>query len=246
MNDPQLHELAWMLVASAENSNLDWRSNVGYIEYNVEGNAAENRGYTGGVVGFTSKTHDMLLLIRKYVAAAPTNNPLAAYLPALAKVDGTSSSAGLGVPFVAAWKTAAKDPRFVEAQISLADAMYFQPAVTQAIADGLGPLGQFAYFDAMVMHGPGSDAMSFGGIRAAAARAAKTPGQGGNEKAFISAFLDARVRAMKAEDGHSDTSRVDTAQRVFLNAGNLTLQLPLTWSVYGDRYRVTSISLPTT
>ena len=244
LTDPTLHELAWMLVSSAENSNLTWRDNVGYIEYNVEGNSSENRGYTGGIVGFTSKTHDMLLLVQQYVAAAPTNNPLAAYLPALKKVDGTSSKSGLGSAFVSAWKAAGKDPRFAQAQVDLADSMYFQPAVEQAKKDGLGALGQFAYFDAMVMHGPGSDSLSFGGIRSAALKKAKTPAQGGDEATYLNAFLNARVTAMKAEEGHSDVSRIETAQRVFLKAGNLDLALPLTWSVYGDTYTVTKITLP--
>ncbi|MEV6940302.1 chitosanase, partial [Streptomyces sp. NPDC051132] len=37
---------------------------------------------------------------------------------------------------------------------------------------------------------------------------------------------------------HSDTSRVDTAQRVFLRAGNLDLDTPLDWKVYGDGYHI--------
>ena len=36
----------------------------------------------------------------------------------------------------------------------------------------------------------------------------------------------------------SDTSRVDTAQRVFLQAGNLDLNTPLSWKVYGDSYTI--------
>lgn len=237
--DPALRDVAFQILCSAENSSLNWRGQYGYIEYNVEGNAAENRGYTAGIMGFTSKTHDMLVLVRNYVAAAPTNNLLAPYLPALQRVDGSSSTSGLGAGFVAAWKASAADARFRKAQDDLADSMYFTPAVTQAISDGLGPLGQFAYFDAMVMHGPGSDSMSFGGIRAAALRAARTPAAGGDQSAYLNAFLNARVAAMKAEEGHSDVSRVETAQRVWLRAGNLTLTLPLTWSVYGDRYTIT-------
>jgi chitosanase len=31
---------------------------------------------------------------------------------------------------------------------------------------------------------------------------------------------------------------VDTAQRVFLRQGNLDLNPPLTWSVYGDRFEI--------
>jgi chitosanase len=43
---------------------------------------------------------------------------------------------------------------------------------------------------------------------------------------------------MKLEEAHSDTSRVDTAQRVFLNQGNLDLNTPLRWKVYGEAYSI--------
>ncbi len=38
--------------------------------------------------------------------------------------------------------------------------------------------------------------------------------------------------AMKEEEARSDTSRVDTAQWVFLNAGNFDLNTPLKWKVH--------------
>jgi chitosanase len=88
------------------------------------------------------------------------------------------------------------------------------------------------------MHGPGDDADSFGGIRAAAMRKAKTPADGGDEVTYLNAFLDARVAAMKMEQGHTDTTRVDTMQRVFVKAGNLDLGLPLRFRVYGDSYKI--------
>ena len=116
--------------------------------------------------------------------------------------------------------------------------MYFNPSVSQAKADGLRALGQFCYYDAIVMHGPGSDPVSFGGIRKTAMKHAKTPAQGGNETTYLNAFLDARKAAMKTEEAHSDTSRVDTEQRVFLKAGNLDLQPPLKWKTYGDPYHI--------
>lgn len=241
LTSPALREVAFQILGSAENSSLNWRAQYGYIEYDVEGNAAENRGYTAGIMGFTSKTHDMLVLVEQYARAAPRRNPLARYLPALRRVDGTSSRRGLGTPFVRAWRAAAGDPRFRAAQDRLAERMYFRPAVRQAVADGLGPLGQFAYFDAMVMHGPGGDRLSFGGIRAAARRAAATPATGGDQRRYVNAFLDARVRAMRAEVAHGDVSRVETAQRRFLRAGNLAMRLPLRWSVYGDAYAITSV-----
>ena len=65
--------------------------------------------------------------------------------------------------------------------------------VSQGKSDGLRALGQFAYYDAIVMHGAGSDATSFGGIRRRALRKAKPPAQGGDEMTYLNAFLDARV-----------------------------------------------------
>ncbi|MFD9811286.1 chitosanase, partial [[Kitasatospora] papulosa] len=64
------------------------------------------------------------------------------------------------------------------------------------------------------------------------------PPLGGHETVYLDAFLDARVWAMEQEEAHSDTSRVDTAQRVFLRNGNLDLDPPLDWKVYGDSFHI--------
>src|SRR5207245_6016527 len=101
-------------------------------------------------------------------------------------------------------------------------------------------LGQFIYYDAIVMHGPGSDPVSFGGIRATAIKEAKPPSQGGDLVTYLNAFLDARKAAMLTEEAHSDTSRVDTEQRVFLNNRNFDLTPPVRWKTYGDPYDILS------
>src|SRR5208282_3424489 len=95
LKDPAKKEIAMELVSSAENSSLDWKAQYGYIEYNVEKNERENRGYTGGIIGFTSKTHDMLELVEYYDKIAP-GNVLEKYLAPLKQADGTSSKKGLG------------------------------------------------------------------------------------------------------------------------------------------------------
>jgi chitosanase len=100
--------------------------------------------------------------------------------------------------------------------------------------DRLRALGQFVYFDAAVMHG----LSGLRAIRAAALRTAKTPAQGGDELAYLNAFLNARVAEMRTEEAHSDVSRVETAQRLFLRRSNLDLTAPLNWQVYGDNYRI--------
>jgi chitosanase len=230
--DPHMKDIAMRLVSSAENSSLNWRAQYGYLE-----DIGDGRGYTGGIIGFCSGTSDMLALVELYTSRVP-GNVLAKYLPALRRVDGTDSHAGLDPTVPADWRTAARDPHFQQAQNDERDRAYFNPSVSQAKADGLNALGQFIYYDAIVMHGPGDDRMSFGGIRRTAMAHAKTPAQGGDERAYLDAFLDARKAAMQTEEAHHDTSRVDTAQRVFLDNGNLNLNPPLTWQVYGDSYKI--------
>lgn len=229
---PAKKDIAMQIVSSAENSSLNWRAQYAYIE-----DIDDGRGYTAGIIGFCSGTGDMLDLVELYSDRKP-GNVLAKYLPALRRVNGSDSHAGLDPNYTREWKTAAGDATFQKAQDDIRDAQYFNPAVNQAKADGLRALGQFIYYDAIVMHGPGTQALAFGGIRKAAMAKAKTPAQGGNEVTYLHAFLDARVKAMKAEAAHEDTSRVDTAQRVFLNNGNLDLNTPLSWKVYGDSFSI--------
>jgi chitosanase len=228
LDDPKKKDYALKLISSAENSTLNWRGEFGYIE-----DIGDGRGYTGGIVGFCSGTSDMLALVTEYTRRKPENK-LAKYLPALRTVDGSDSHAGLDPGFTAAWQAAAADPLFQKTQEDERDRVYFQPAVALARADGLRALGQFAYYDAAVVHGV--DGLR--SIRADTLRVAKTPKQGGDETAWLEAFLVARVREMRTEEAHSDTTRIDTAQRVFLEASNLDLNAPLNWRVYGDRYSI--------
>ncbi|MFB6616473.1 chitosanase [Streptomyces sp. NPDC085524] len=232
LDDPAKKEIAMKIVSSAENSSLDWRAQYKYIE-----DIDDGRGYTAGIIGFCSGTGDMLDLVEYYTQVKP-DNVLAKYLPALRRVDGTDSHSGLDPNFTKDWAKAAQDTEFKKAQDHERDRVYFNPAVKQGKADGVGVLGQFIYYDAIVMHGDGSDSTSFRNIRKRALTKAKPPSQGGDETKYLNAFLDARVWAMKQEEAHSDTSRVDTAQRVFLRKGNLNLNTPLDWKVYGDPFHI--------
>ena len=65
---------------------------------------------------------------------------------------------------------------------------------------------------------------------------------GGNEKEFLSSFLDERSIVMKKEEAHSDLSRIEV-QRKFLDDGNYTLQLPLTWEMYGEKFTLSTTDL---
>ncbi|MFI9787077.1 chitosanase [Kitasatospora sp. NPDC051984] len=228
LTDPKWKEYAQELVSSAENSTLDWRSQYPYIEDIGDGN-----GYTAGIIGFCSGTGDLADVITRYTALKP-GNILAKYLPALALLDGSPSHQGLDPTFVGDWQRAAQDPALQQAQNEERDRQYFTPAVSQAKTDGLHALGQFAYYDALVVHGP----QGFAAIRATAQTKARTPAKGGDETAYLDAFLDARKAYMLAGNPNRNTSRIDTEQRVFLRAGNLDLQPPLNWQVYGDSYTI--------
>ncbi|MFE7386145.1 chitosanase [Streptomyces sp. NPDC057582] len=232
LGNPAKKEIAMQLVSSAENSTLDWKAQYKYIE-----DVGDGCGYTAGIIGFCSGTGDMLDLVELYTQRKP-GNVLAKYLPALRKVNGTDSHDGLDPNFAEDWATAASDPAFKQAQNDERDRVYFNPAVSQGKADGIGTLGQFVYYDAIVMHGDGDESTSFGSIRKRALARAKPPSQGGDEVTYLNAFLDARVWAMRQDEAHSDTSRVDTAQRVFLKEGNLNLDPPPEWKVYGDSYHI--------
>ncbi|MFD9704827.1 chitosanase [Lentzea sp. NPDC059081] len=232
LDDPTLKDIAMQIVSSAENSSTDWKAQFGYIE-----DIDDGRGYTAGIIGFCSGTGDMLDLVELYKTRKP-GNVLEKYLPALRKVDGTDSHSGLDPNYTKDWKTAAKDSVFKAAQESERDRVYFNPAVAQGKADGVRALGQFAYYDAIVVHGDGGDKTSFSNIRKRALGKAKPPSQGGNETTWLNAFMDARVWAMKQEAAHEDVSRIETAQRVWLKAGNFDLKTPLKWKVYGDSFEI--------
>ena len=233
LNDPVLKDIAMRLVSSAENSSVDWRAQFGYIE-----DIGDDRGYTAGIIGFCSGTGDMLDLVRRYRDQRP-GNVLEKYLPALERVNGTPSHDGLDPSFRTDWKSAAQDGVFQGAQEHERDRVYFTPAVTRAMQDGVQALGQFIYYDAIVMHGDGWGDLDFSGIRRRALDSgARPPAQGGDEVRWLHAFLDARVWTMKQEPAHEETSRVDTAQRRFLDEGKLNLERPLRWQVYGDAYEI--------
>ena len=233
--DPHKKEIAMELVSSAENSSLDWKAQYTYIE-----DIGDGRGYT-------ARHHRLLLRHRRHArpgrGATPPPSPATRWRSTCRRCGRSTAATrtpASAPPSSPPGQAAATDAVFQSAQNDERDRVYFNPAVNQAKADGLRALGQFIYYDAIVMHGPGDDPVSFGGIRKAAMKKAKTPAQGGNETTYLNAFLDARKAAMKTEAAHDDTSRVDTEQRVFLNAGNLDLTPPLTWKTYGDTYTIKS------
>ena len=130
----------------------------------------------------------------------------------------------------------------IQAQNDILDEQYMNVALRYAEEDDLCPLGQYIYYDALVVHGSGDSDDSFEAIRDAALKKEKAPSDSGDETAFLTAFLDARVPVMQMEAAHSDLSRLN-AQRKFLDEENFELALPLEWTMYGESFSLTSDQL---
>lgn len=227
-----LRKEVFALVSSAENSTIDYSKEYGYIQ-----DIGDGRGYTAGIIGFTSGTGDMLDVVRRYTQLKP-DNELSKYIPALKSVVWTDSHKGLGEAFVKAWKEAATTDEMIQAQNDILNQQYMNPAIEYAGEDDLSPLGQYIYYDALVVHGSGDSDDCFEAIRNAALKECDSPASGGDEETFLTAFLDARVLVMQMEEAHSDLSRLDT-QRKLLAEKNYALTLPFSWTMYGDPFTLT-------
>lgn len=231
--DAERKHRAAQITSTFENSTLE-------LQYDYVENIGDGRGITAGRAGFTSATGDLLLVVRRYSEAKP-DNVLAPYISALQAVNGTDSTKGLG-GFADAWAVAAEDPDFQKLQDELVDELYFDPAMTMAADWGIEtPLGQLIIWDTMIQHGAGGNH----GTRAIIKETQEDAGAvGQDESAWLDTFLDTRLRHLfrmyRATTENADVSsesRVD-ALRSLLRGGNLALEPPLTWEVYGDRFEL--------
>jgi chitosanase len=234
-----LRKIVFALVSSAENSSLRYDLQYSYIE-----DIGDGRGYTTGIIGFTSGTGDLLEVVRIYLELKPIDNVLEKYLNALVNVNGTDSHEGLGSSFISDWRLACKDVEMIEAQNQLLEEMYLFPAIAFANQDGLSVLGQYIYYDAIVMHGPGDDEDSFNGIRLKTLNSVLPPSEGGDETLFLQAFLENRKIIMLKEEAHADLSRIN-AQLKFIEEKKMNLDLPLEWTMYGQHFQLNQSILTT-
>ena len=238
-------EIARQLVSAAEYTTLVWKGTYSSIAYNVELDEAENRGYTAGIIGFTSKYSDLLAVVQCFSENKKENllNKYKKPLKDLSKRESGSKD-GLGKEFEEAWKKSDQDDTklFREAQDFVNDTWYFEPAVCRAQRDGLKSLGQFIYYDAIVMHGPDPDLkekISFDKIRDEAIKKTKTPANCGDETEYLNIFMSVRVELMKREAGHKcNIDRVQNMQQKFLDAKNLDLNPPLSFTVNKTAFKI--------
>ncbi len=251
LRSPVFQEMAFEFTSTAENSTTDWTGSYDYCEDILDG-----RGYTGGLVGFTSATADMLALVEYYQTLRPTSNPLAAYIDGLEAttafgdtvdeadygVDGGGASgiaaSELGAPFLAAWADAAtNDPLFRQAQRDLRQTMYFGPALAAAIADGVGPLGLLIYYDTIVNHGPGEVSSGDGSFDDIRSRTTGTkPISGGNQRTWLVNFKNVRSAVLTEWGDNPSDGRIAAITSLLPASPNFQLTGTVSWSMYGEAF----------
>lgn len=237
--NPAIKHRAEQIISSFENSTTD-------IQYAYAEDIDDGRGITAGRAGFTSGTHDLLMVVACYDKLAENpDSRLTRYISALSEVDGTDSTEGLS-GFIDAWQEVAEnDAALRQAQDIVYDELYFTPAMRQASDAQISTaVGQLVILDTIIQHGEGDDSDGLPAIIAETEEAMNGP-VSGNEVEWLQKFLTIRRAHLENADDpdtrqawRESVSRVD-ALRSILESGNLDLKPPVSWSVYGGHFTVT-------
>jgi chitosanase len=227
--------VADQMISVFENSTPEIQ--YGYIE-----NLDDGRGFTAGRAGFCSGCGDMLQVLRLYAQAVPESE-LSGYAPALAAIAAGSSDDSEDLHGIEqAWRQAAQDPLFHEAQDTVADQLYYEPAVQEARKNGLTTaLSVAVVYDTAVQHGvdSGPDGLTALIDRTNSAMGGSPLADGVEESEWLHEFLEARRATLENPD-NSATARVWKASvgrvnalEALLEQGNTTLDTPLTINPWG-------------
>ena len=191
----------------------------------------DGAGISYGKHQCTDKAGSLDLVVKKYIELGGQQaGALQPFLPYLAANKSTAEKPG--GPYTAETqtlinilKTAGQDPIMHQAQDHVFDANYFMPAVNHAKDIGLTTaLGLLAIYDTCIHSGPGR----VGTHRAAFPE--KSPKNGGDEKAWVRAYLNAR-RAWLAGNSNALVQKTVYRQDAILDlikADNWDLKFPFT------------------
>ena len=204
--------------------NGDTNSHPDYCE-----DLGDGRGFTCGIVGFTSATGDALEVVERWTSLRPDNS-LAPFLPALRHLAKSESGDVDELDgFDAAWVECAGDAGFRGVQDEVAHKLYGAPALKYAQDLGIkSALGIACLYDAMVQHGDGDDPDSIGAmLRETTQKVGRV-----SELQFIPAFLTIRHNHLThAHDAETRKVWAESADRCrvladLARAGNWELKTP--------------------
>ncbi|KAJ1959941.1 hypothetical protein GGI12_004074 [Dipsacomyces acuminosporus] len=182
------------------------------FHYDYCENIKDGRGYTAGIVGFTTATADAWEVVQVYHKLTGGKDAMSKYDAVLAKLakSGSDSTSGLS-GYCSTWeKLGNSDSKFRAAQDKIRDEMYFDPA--QKHSDQLGlklSITQGQLYDTGVQHGTGDGADGLAALikRTNAAFKSDAPGTSGStlningkkvdEIVWLNKFLDVRTDDLK-------------------------------------------------
>ncbi|TPX47196.1 chitosanase [Synchytrium endobioticum] len=180
--------------------NSDFNFHFDYCE-----NIHDGRGYTAGIVGFTTATHDAFGVITNFTNLV-SPNAFTQYYGTLQALNTTGSSSTSGLSgFCDAWsQTAATSVVFREVQVNATDQLYYIPS--QALATSIGltmPLSFGQLYDAAIQHGTENDPDSLPSMAAKTTAYMNsinqpgTPAQGADEKLWMQSFMNVRIQTLQ-------------------------------------------------
>lgn len=161
-------------------------------------NINDGRGYTVGIVGFTTGTGDANTVISAYSQLSNQTHEFDAFTTRLTSLASSGDSAVSGLDgFCQAWKLACNTTAFRSTQVAKLYQLYYTPS--QNLADSLGlqlPISRGQFYDAAVQHGIGPESYSLNSM--ASLVKAATPSNGGDETKWIAAFMTYRKKILCA------------------------------------------------
>ncbi|KND03930.1 uncharacterized protein SPPG_01379 [Spizellomyces punctatus DAOM BR117] len=174
------------LTNTYENSQLNFAFD--YCE-----NIKDGRGYTVGIVGFTTATRDAFDVVNTYTKSSNYTGEFDPYYDRLKQLNqtGDSSTSGLN-GFCDAWYTASSNPAFRAVQVAKADTLYYVPS--QGYAEQLNlnlPVSRGQLYDAAIQHGTDPDPDS---LPSMISRVPKPSDM--DELTWISNFMKERTRTL--------------------------------------------------
>lgn len=188
----------------------------GYCE-----NINDGRGFTAGIVGFTTATADALQVIERYQQKTG-NNEFQFHMNALRQCARTESgNTWKLIGFCLVWKFAALKASFRHAQMDVMQEEYWNPAMNLAERIGLVmPVSLGQMYDSAIQHGMGDDHDSLGSmVQRVTVRA---PFQGGSEEMWLRNFLDVRRRTLShAADPDTREAWAESVTRIDTYSGIL-------------------------
>jgi chitosanase len=212
------------LVSVAENSSIDWKSQINYIE-----NINDGRGYTISIVGFCTGTGDFIQVLREIQKIDP-NHTLVKFIPLVEKVDGTSSVKGLEDLPTTMKAIGINDIVFNQAMWIVIKKLYWGPALDYCKRHKLlSNLSKYIAYDTYLNFGQWNYNKKYD--------LDSIPNS--NETTFLTTFLDYKKKTIESDKslGENKNNRVDM-QKKLLADKNFNLSLPMVVKCYGDVFNI--------